>query len=556
MIILSLSYVSAATYYISPSGNNSNNGSIIYPWATFQYALGRISAGDTLILKDGVYRQTIGGFFQNQPYNSYSCPNGNSGAYTIIKAENDGKAVLQDGYIYLGGAVNGGGARGSSYVQIEGLRLNHSYIEMRNSSYIKLLRIGIKNGAPIDSRYGTTISVAQSNHVLLEDVWTVGSMRYGIVVYESYKVILRRVVARFDGNTEREPKSGICFYGAVDTITGANTSLCQNCIVLDYNPANGLGSGIQNVHSAKTIGFYGSIALNIPASGFVITEDGGSKDNSVINSVIWNVTGTGIQMRDGDPTNVTMLNQITVGNSDQGVWQGSGSSGTNTITTIKNSVFLNNLQSNTGGDLVSYNWFYPASQAQGSNYLTTAPNLLYITRTTDNNTGENGFKRGATIEKRYGVSGTLWDEPGYDILTNENLWPFPNEARIKADFAERDNFTYPSFYYNGNPYNVVNNPKRGFAADGNGLYGGNITLTSYIWEYLGNPCPAEICNYTQTNQTQNQTNQTVYHEADLNQNSYLEMTEIISYVRQFKLGTVTRTNVLDGVMNFFIGRYR
>jgi len=39
------------------------------------------------------------------------------------------------------------------------------------------------------------------------------------------------------------------------------------------------------------------------------------------------------------------------------------------------------------------------------------------------------------------------------------------------------------------------NAKRGFAGDGNGLYGGSITLTSYIWEYLGNPCPSDICNY-------------------------------------------------------------
>jgi hypothetical protein len=34
---------------------------------------------------------------------------------------------------------------------------------------------------------------------------------------------------------------------------------------------------------------------------------------------------------------------------------------------------------------------------------------------------------------------------------------------------------------------------RGFATSGTGLYGGPITLTSYIWEYLGNPCPTDIC---------------------------------------------------------------
>ena len=75
---------------------------------------------------------------------------------------------------------------------------------------------------------------------------------------------------------------------------------------------------------------------------------------------------------------------------------------------------------------------------------------------------------GARVEYRY--------ENGQ--LTNIPLWPWPNENRIKRDFQ-----TSPH-----------QNPKRGFAADGNGLYGGPITLTSYIWEYLGNRCPSDICS--------------------------------------------------------------
>ena len=78
------------------------------------------------------------------------------------------------------------------------------------------------------------------------------------------------------------------------------------------------------------------------------------------------------------------------------------------------------------------------------------------------------------------MSGTLYGEPGYDQLTDEPLWPFPNEDVIKAKMSAWDG---------------LNDARRGFCAEGNGLYGGPLTLTSYIWEYLGNPCPADICKY-------------------------------------------------------------
>jgi hypothetical protein len=90
----------------------------------------------------------------------------------------------------------------------------------------------------------------------------------------------------------------------------------------------------------------------------------------------------------------------------------------------------------------------------------------------------------------YGKPGTLWGEDGYRQLQdgsngqmNINLWPFPNEEQIKLKMQ-----TYS--YDNGN---LTGN--RGFARAGAKQLNGidDVTLTSYIWEYLGNPCPTEIC---------------------------------------------------------------
>jgi uncharacterized repeat protein (TIGR02059 family) len=47
---------SATTYYVSPSGNNSNNGiSLTTPWKDLNYAAGKLSAGDILYMRGGTY---------------------------------------------------------------------------------------------------------------------------------------------------------------------------------------------------------------------------------------------------------------------------------------------------------------------------------------------------------------------------------------------------------------------------------------------------------------------------------------------------------------------
>jgi hypothetical protein len=95
--------------------------------------------------------------------------------------------------------------------------------------------------------------------------------------------------------------------------------------------------------------------------------------------------------------------------------------------------------------------------------------------------GFGGANIGATLQYMVGAPGTLFGETGYNTVQSTPMWPFPNETVIKAKMAA----------YTGPPSGA-----RGFAAAGTGLYGGPITLTSYIWEYLGNPCPTGICTTT------------------------------------------------------------
>jgi hypothetical protein len=468
----------AATYYVDGSvATDYGNGSLRNPKKYINSGIGLLSGGDTLIVKNGIY---------TGPANDISnVPSGTPGAYTVIKAQKKSKAIIK-------GQGTGIDIDGRSYIQIEGFRIrdtsNHA-VSVRNSHHIKLICIGVKNGADRDSRYGNVIEFTEnSNHCLLEDSWVVGVMRYGVNVYESYNIILRRVVVRFDGNSEREPKTGICFYGQTGYITGSYDCLVQNCIAIDYNRGEALGSGMQNVHSAKNIKYQGCLALNIPSNGFFMNESAGSYGQVYENCIAWDCT-IGFPSRHTTDTATTILNQVTAGmNTGRGydVW------GNTYGTSIKNSVFYRNGGNNRYAAVDSYNIYYKSYGTvpdPAENYLTKDPGFKYLCQIeTDSpayQSGEAGVTRGAQMLKRYGVSGTLYGESGYDSLSDEDLWPWPNEDQIRDDFSEPDSFPwYTSMWDGSSSVPNYNNTTRGFCSPG-------MTLTKYIWGYLGNESPIE-----------------------------------------------------------------
>jgi len=212
--------------------------------------------------------------------------------------------------------------------------------------------------------------------------------------------------------------------------------------------------------------------------------------------------------------------------SSSGFWDGTGVSRVRDNPIVTNSLFVGNVHYGVSGlsEYSDYNLYYNNGQnyhsctASPHDYSSENGNEINVLWSESNSTGglkypvriedgsnlqgvgEGGADIGANIIKRYGVSGTLYGETGYNTLTDEDLWPFPNEDKIKErmkvynrwdpyDNIDPNNASNPDTYVNG---------ARGFCADGNGLYGGSITLTSYIWESLGNPCPADICNYSGT----------------------------------------------------------
>jgi chitodextrinase len=88
-VILSFRVVEAGIYYVSPSGNDNNNGSASAPFKTIQKAANIVNPGDTVIVKDGVY--TVSPTTSNLVDIKRG---GTADAWVTFKAENRWKAVI------------------------------------------------------------------------------------------------------------------------------------------------------------------------------------------------------------------------------------------------------------------------------------------------------------------------------------------------------------------------------------------------------------------------------------------------------------------------------
>ena len=447
-----------AAYYMSPTGSGTEC-SLANPCGTFVNAFNAMSGGDTLIVMNGTYTQNFGEweYVNGIDVSTSNPPSGTASNPTIIRAENNGwvKIFGSDMDMFLD----------ASFVEVEGF----SFIS--NSGGIGRI-IGNNNTIRATSFQGndvanedTLMSILGDNN-LLEDSWVFGTGRSGIVIGEVYQYsgvnnTLRRVVVRLDNYNGNMGFIGIVLYQAY-TVT------LDNVFVLDFGTSNTTfeyKGGIRSRFGGSDHNFYGTMVLNMPYDGFI------SSTTNCENCVAWD-TGRGIWQ---EKYSAGLFNKTTVGESIAGIQKYDN--------VLNNTLVYNSTgTSNIGGQ---YNHFYLSpSTSQGSNSLTEDPQIKHITRvevgTPGYQSGLNGETRGAEIINRY-VDG---------VLTNEPLWPYPNENRIMQDMCD--------------PIYLATSGRTGSSLPGmckesGGLYGGPATLTSYIWEYLGSACPAEYCSFTTPN---------------------------------------------------------
>jgi hypothetical protein len=454
--------LAAATYYVATEGRDSNSCAAAKVQTTakksIRSGMGCLRAGDTLVIGPGTY--------DGRRNALTDLPSGSSSAYITIKAAVDGTVVITAGLLL---------DDRTSFVSIEGLRIQDASGRVILGHHLKFKRMEFKGGCSTGNCTNTTIGsndVSGTGDILIEDSWFHGAGgRYNVLVYNADRVVLRRVVIRHDGgwtdNGSRDPEAGLNFYNSSDCHA-------QNVLVIDSSlPYSTWAASFYAVHNdsvphqTQRNVWVGSMALVGANMGLRI--DGASAGNIIANDVFWDTVNGGISF--GNRATSATVDRVTIGRSSLpaagdfkggiGAW----GPGTRVITNALVTGFARDFDGVSPSHFATYQ---NATTSNGDGRVTSNPftsGLTYLPRIERGsalaNAGRGGGQIGASILTAIGTSGTLVGDAGWNADTGTPLWPWPNEARIKAEMCA--------------------GVTRGFCAA--------PSLTHYVWNYLGNGNP-------------------------------------------------------------------
>ncbi|HRW06404.1 MAG TPA: chondroitinase-B domain-containing protein [Caldilineaceae bacterium] len=405
--VLSLLYCApavalAATYYLGPNGQDTNSGrSAEAAWANFGQAWAYLQPGDILVLLDGTYHQPL-------------APNGRNGtaeAPITIRAQHDGQVTIDGQGIDIPVHLY------RDYYVIEGIvaRNGNHAVYFVSGSHNVLRRVSGYDANPDDN--SDVFAIFDSHNNLLEDCVAAGTGRKMVMIYRGSHNTVRRCFAdwwRWDGR-----------YWCDDWPWGDNLQIYNS----DYNIIeNSIGYGsvpvwsiaVQaNAPDVSAIGnqVLGSISIDAgmnhdssvktwPRSrptptacnqlrdfqwpsqraGFALFGDGVIRDNLFRDIFAWGSAGLGLTViLDGDHAN-NVVDHVTL--------------------------FNNGLDNPAGWGGIG------AELRPEENYLWDEQHEVWVEEWDER--GE-----GARLDKRY-VDGLLTDEP---------LWPWPMEDRVRAELG-------------------------------------------------------------------------------------------------------------------------
>lgn len=487
-------------------------------YTNLQAAMAAMSSGDELIIRDGTYTGATNAI--DSTHKPPSGPGTGTGdaRFTIIRAENPGSVVF-DGestrnMLYLAG-TSLEKPYNLNWIKFDGIEWTRAIstsghvAEMGLADHLMFTRCGFSDAVGSGNPHNC-LMINYLDDSLFEDCYSYGNGNYNFMIYQLCdNVIFRRCVARHDRYTLWDsPAAFACYSSGGDIVL-------QNCIVIDSDQYTYNTGSDGNPYPFRCWQIYdpwgngtklqltGCIALNnsglsaIVASSMQATSEM-HFDNCIVN---WNSIAGGVVLT-GDGTvdfDHCLLGKISSTGKDvygfdyiqHGLFAASN------VYDITNSIIEDCTDADAYG-LVYATSDYNCLWGNTANYSGTsagahdiddvdpeAGSLEYLIRVEGSSALDGAASDsgdiGPTITKQVGASGTLYGETGWDTVTETDLWPFPNEATIKSKFAA---YSYDSGNLTG---------ARGFAAAGKQLNGtDDITLTSYVWEYLGNEIPADV----------------------------------------------------------------
>ncbi len=267
-------------YYVAPTGDDENPGTEAQPWRTIQKAADTLVAGETVLIKEGIYPERV------VPRNSGS-PNNH-----IVYAAYPGDTVNIDG------------------ADIEVPEWGGLF-DITEKNYIRVSGLRVMNAGPNPHNPG--IQADTASHIIIEYNYVYHTSDSGIGIWNSNNVIV-------DGNEVAEA----CYNGWNESISVGNTDTFEVRDNLVYDSqkegicakdgsSNGKVYG-NEVHHTEAVGFYvdasdaytfnievfGNVAHDIVEDGFALaSEVGGLLENvKVYNNIAYNNGWVGLRVSD------------------------------------------------------------------------------------------------------------------------------------------------------------------------------------------------------------------------------------------------------------------
>lgn len=412
LLVATAQAAAAETYYVAPDGDDDRDGtSEAAAWATFDRAWEALYPGDTLLLMDGVYRQTL------RPNKRNGLPE----HPITVKAVHDGKAIVdgQGGEVAIQLGDTWPGPVGSWYV-LEGIVARNAMDVIIIKGSDNVLRRISAYDADVDGN-SSVITVAWTDHITIEDCIAAGTGRKMILVFGASDVTIRRCLAHWERWDGQDPSycgvswpsgNGIHLYGG-----GPNLRI-ENSISMGPVPGRSIATTNQSDTQEMTdIEILGSMALQAGAN-----LDGTPFDypTPATDGCDWKAPWSfypgeinGFTIYGQGPTrNVTLRDVLAAGN---------GYVGFEIFRPTENSI---------GGQNVTLDHATLVGNATYGAYPHGAPVPQVVedselTITNSNIAGTAYQGEGARLTHRY-VDGELTEEP---------LWPWPMEARALEELG-------------------------------------------------------------------------------------------------------------------------
>jgi hypothetical protein len=377
-----------STYYVSPTGNDNNPGTLNQPFKTFKHSLAvAINPGDTVMALGGVYSEKV------------TFTNSGSAAGDISIEAYPSQSPILDG--------TGVGSSNQGY--------GNDMVQGFDISYVQVIGFEIRNDVGTSSvdasgihfeGYGTNINIENNT---IHDITGVHAM--GISIY---------------GSSQTSPLTNLTISGnTIYNCQPANSeTLTLNGNVSNFTITNNLVHDNNNIGIDMIGGEYSIFGLHHPKTGLPVTRDGVCSNNTVYN-IHANYGGGyagGIYVDGGQ--NITLADNVSYQN-DLGLEVGAENHGyTASGITVEDNLLYNNTQSG----LVFGGYSSTVGKVKNCTFIS---NTVYNNDTT--NTG----------------NGQLWIQyASYNTVASNIFYAASNDVLIGSDGAGNNNNTLDyNLYY-------------------------------------------------------------------------------------------------------------